>query len=85
MDTDLPQQPGFVAPHSGVQAVELAQGTSIGAEPVGQVSALQGSVSIIRTDGTRVQAGDGEPIPTEFPRIDPGAKISVGGMTATFS
>ena len=35
---------------------------AIGAEPVGQVSALQGSVSIIRTDGTRVQADDGDPI-----------------------
>lgn len=28
--------------------------------------------------------GDGDPIPSEFPRIDPGAKISVGDMNGTF-
>ena len=28
--------------------------------------------------------GDGDPIPSEFPRIDPGAQITVGGMNGTF-
>lgn len=28
--------------------------------------------------------GDGTPIPTEFPRINPGASISVGDMNGTF-
>ena len=30
------------------------------------------------------EPGDGTPIPTDFPRIDAGAKISVGGMNGVF-
>ncbi|NQV83083.1 MAG: FecR domain-containing protein [Rhodospirillales bacterium] len=46
----------------GAQFVELAQVSSTGAEPVGKISALQGTVSVTHTDGTKTQAADGAPI-----------------------
>ena len=53
---DSPQNP------TDLGGVELAQAGGSGAEPVGQITALQGSAFIIRTDGTKVQASDGAPI-----------------------
>ncbi len=57
--------------------VELAQATASGAEPVGQITALQGSAFIIRTDGTKVQASDGAPI-FQGDTIETAAKGAVG-------
>ena len=57
--------------------VELAQAGGSGAEPVGQITALQGSAFIIRTDGTKVQASDGAPI-FQGDTIETAAKGAVG-------
>ena len=42
--------------------MEFAQAATAGAESIGQVTALQGTVTITRTDGTKVKANDGAPI-----------------------
>ena len=57
--------------------VELTQAGGSGAEPVGQITALQGSAFIIRTDGTKVQASDGAPI-FQGDTIETAAKGAVG-------
>jgi hypothetical protein len=47
-------------------AIELAQGIAqsnpSGQESIGQISALEGTAFITRSDGTKVQASDGTPI-----------------------
>ena len=48
------------------------------------VNDLGGAELQFRTAEFIDDPGDGEPIPSEFPRIDPGATISVGNMSATF-
>ena len=55
------------APDIGPQStegeiVEFAQAATTGAESIGQITALQGTVTITRTDGTKVKASDGAPI-----------------------
>ena len=68
---DSPQNP------TDLGGVELAQAGGSGAEPVGQITALQGSAFIIRTDGTKVQASDGAPI-FQGDTIETAAKGAVG-------
>ncbi|MCB9838727.1 MAG: hypothetical protein H6813_05260 [Phycisphaeraceae bacterium] len=49
------------------------------------VNDLGGAELQFRTAEFIDDPGDGDPIPTEFPRINPGDSISVGDMSATFN
>ncbi|NQV83084.1 MAG: VCBS repeat-containing protein [Rhodospirillales bacterium] len=60
LDTSL--DPEFFSPPEGAENIELAQASSTGAEAIGKISALKGSVTITHTDGTKTQAADGAPI-----------------------
>ena len=77
MVLELSSEPGHPFPPAAGEAVELAQATASGAEPIGQITALQGSAFIIRTDGTKVQASDGAPI-FQGDTIETAAKGAVG-------
>ena len=44
------------------EIVEFAQAATAGAESIGQITVLQGTVTITRADGTKVKASDGAPI-----------------------
>lgn len=77
MVLELSSEPGHPFPPAAGEAVELAQAGGSGAEPVGQITALQGSAFIIRTDGTKVQASDGAPI-FQGDTIETAAKGAVG-------
>ena len=57
--------------------VELAQAASPGTESIGQVTALQGTVIITRTDGTKVSAADGTPI-FQGDLVETGADGAIG-------
>ena len=58
-------------------AQSLAQTNPSGLESIGQVSALEGDVFIIRTDGAKVQATDGAPI-FQGDMVDTDANGAVG-------
>ena len=62
---------------TGTVGVELAQATEGTGEPVGQITALQGSVFIVRADGTKVQAADGAPV-YQGDTIETGADGAIG-------
>jgi len=57
-----PRQSSNELPSANAEGVELAQAGLPGAESVGLISALEGTVSITRADGTKVKANDGDPI-----------------------
>ncbi|NQV83277.1 MAG: FecR domain-containing protein, partial [Rhodospirillales bacterium] len=76
MMAEITSLPGEIL-EQDIGPVEVAQANSSGAEPVGQVTALQGSAFIVRTDGTKVQASDGAPI-YQGDSIETGADGAVG-------
>ena len=79
-------QIGPDGPFTISSAVELAQAAP-GSQPVGQVSAVQGTVFITHADGARVSAADGTPI-FQGDMIETGSTGSIGIIFAdesTFS
>ena len=62
MVLELSSEPGQPFPPIAGEAVELAQAGGSGAETIGQVSLVKGSVFITQVDGTKVTAADGTPI-----------------------
>jgi|TARA_Y100000031_G_scaffold149757_2_gene188126 hypothetical protein len=59
------------------EVVELAQAATPGAESIGQIAAFQGTVTITRTDGTKVPAADGTPI-FQGDLVETGADGAIG-------
>ncbi len=57
-----PETPDIGPQSTDGEIVELAQAATAGAESIGQITVLQGTVTITRTDGTKVKASDGAPI-----------------------
>ncbi|MFQ5766192.1 MAG: hypothetical protein ACE5GT_14825, partial [Rhodospirillales bacterium] len=62
MAIETPPQAGNPPDQTDGDAVELAQATTPAGESVGQIAAVEGTVFITRTDGSKVQASDGTPI-----------------------
>jgi len=62
MSIEPPKAPDIGPQSTEGEIVELAQAATTGAESIGQITALQGTVTITRTDGTKVKASDGAPI-----------------------
>ena len=57
-----PEAPDIGPQSTEGEIVEFAQAATAGAESIGQITVLQGTVTITRTDGTKVKASDGAPI-----------------------
>ena len=62
MFIEPPEAPDIDPQSTEGEIVELAQAATAGAESIGQITVLQGTVTITRTDGTKVKASDGAPI-----------------------
>ncbi len=62
MFDESPRSTDELSPPAETGIIEIAQAPSAGGETIGQVSAVQGSASITRTDGSKVPAADGTAI-----------------------
>ena len=62
MFIEPPEAPDIGPQSTKGEIVEFAQAATAGAESIGQITVLQGTVTITRADGSKVKASDGAPI-----------------------